>query len=134
MSHLSRLTFLGGDGMRDGRGLVPAFAQTLDVDLLRLPQFPAVFALGDGATFLLDLEERTLGVVAGRGPVALDARLAVGSIWSVWERRRAAECEEDVPGVLLVVNENLSRTIGVSGRSPHQRAHKCAGSAVKYSP
>ena len=41
-----------------------------------LSQLPALLALGNGATFALDLEEWTVGVVARRGSVALYARFA----------------------------------------------------------
>ena len=42
--------------MRYGFGILPAFAQTLDVHLLCLSELSAVFALGNGAAFLLDLK------------------------------------------------------------------------------
>ena len=68
-------TFLGWDAVRYVGGVVPALAQTLDMDLLCLAEFSAVFALGDGSALFLDLEEGTLCVVACGGPVAFDARL-----------------------------------------------------------
>jgi hypothetical protein len=57
----------------DGRPLADAF----DVNLLSLPELPAVFALGDGAALLLDLKERAVVVLAAGGAVSLNARLAI---------------------------------------------------------
>ena len=51
------------------------------MDLAGLPELAAVFTLGDGSTLFLDLEQRTVGVLAGGGAVALDAGLAVGWEW-----------------------------------------------------
>lgn len=70
-----RLTFLGRNAMRYEVGFIPAFAQTLDVHLLRLSKFSTVLALGNGTTFLLNLEQGAVSVVAGGRAVALDACL-----------------------------------------------------------
>jgi len=63
-------TFLGGR-------LGSALANALDVDLLGLTKLATVFALGDGAALLFDLEERPVKVLAGRGAVALYARFTM---------------------------------------------------------
>ena len=55
--------------------VVFASTQALDMHLFRLSQLSAVFALGNGATLLLDLVERPVGVVTCRGAMSLDAWL-----------------------------------------------------------
>ena len=49
---------------------------TFDMNLFCLPQLATVIALSDGATFLLNLEQRTVGVFAVGRPVPLNARFA----------------------------------------------------------
>ena len=71
--HRRGRTFLGWDAVRDVGGIVPALAQALDMDLFCLAELSAVFALGDGAALLLDLEERSLIVVAAGRAVAFYA-------------------------------------------------------------
>jgi hypothetical protein len=57
----------------DGRPLADAF----NVNLLGLPELPAVFALGYGAALLLDLEERAVVVLAAGGAVSLDTGFTI---------------------------------------------------------
>ena len=52
------------------------FTNTFDMNLFCFPQLATVIALGDGATFLLNLEQRTVGVFAVGRPVPLNARFA----------------------------------------------------------
>ena len=49
-----------------------------------LPQISTLLALGDRATLALDLEELSLGVVAGGSPVSLDARFAGEGVFRQW--------------------------------------------------
>ena len=53
---------------------------TLGMDPLGLAKFPALVTLGNRATFLLDLEEGPVVVIAGRRAMAFDARLASGVV------------------------------------------------------
>ena len=59
---LRQITFL-----RRGRDTLPivfGFTDTLDMNLFRFAQFTTVFTLSYGTTFLLDLEQGTVGVLA----------------------------------------------------------------------
>ena len=66
------------------------------MDPLGLAKFPALVTLGNRATFLLDLEEGPVVVIAGRRAMAFDARLAVfgkeSGIMSVGKKLRKKFC------------------------------------------
>lgn len=59
-------------------------AHALDMDLLCFAQLTAVFTLRHWASLLLDLEERSIGVFAGRRTVAFDAGLTRGRGQALW--------------------------------------------------
>lgn len=79
-----RLTFAG-------RSLAFTLADALHVHLAGLPQLSAVVALGDGAAFLLDFKQGTIGVLAGRRAVAFDAGFARGTRRSAQAGARGEE-------------------------------------------
>jgi len=77
------------------------------MDPSSLPELSTLLALGYGATFALDLEEWSFGVVAGGSSVSFDARFAGEDCFLV------VGCERDERGVpckLLVVDMNLSES------------------------
>jgi hypothetical protein len=56
--------------------LLLCLAGAFNVDLFCFAQFPAVLALCHRSAFLLDFEERAIGVLAGAGAVTFNARFA----------------------------------------------------------
>lgn len=81
------------------------------MDLAGLPELAAMFALGYGAALFLDLEQRTVGVLAGGGAMALDAGLATDGRQTVISARTDVVIRDEValPGVLLVADKNLGK-------------------------
>jgi hypothetical protein len=93
--------------------VLSTFAYALDVDLFCFSQFTAVFALGDGTAFFLNLEEGAISVFAVGRAMALDASLAGQAM-----REGGGDKEEDRPGVFLATDEDLdSRGIKKSGET-----------------
>ena len=55
------------------------------MDLLSFAQFSTMVALCDGTSFLLDLKQGAVGVLAGRGSMTLDAGVTGESLdWVAW--------------------------------------------------
>ena len=79
------------------------------MDTSCLPQFATFLALGDWTTFALDLEELSVGVVAGRSSVPFYARFADerGSFVSCCGGDNGEAKGEGVPSKLLFVDPHL---------------------------
>lgn len=78
---LGQVTFLwlGGTPL----SIILGLTDTLDVDLLSPAQLATVVALGYRSTFLFNLKQGTVGVLAGGRPVPFDACFAGGQ----WRER-----------------------------------------------
>ena len=75
------------------------------MDLLCLAKLSAVLALGNGASFLLDLVQGAVDVLAVRRAVTLDAGLAGGERGSGVRPKQVNVGEETgIPGILLVTD------------------------------
>ena len=76
------------------------------MDPSSLPELATLFALGYGAALALDLEERSLGVVAGGSSVAFDTRFT-GEGFSSAGRGGGMGGTSGVPCKLFVVDVHL---------------------------
>lgn len=105
-----QFTFLreGDSGRRGANGRLYLdllrLTHTFNVDLLCFPQLATVLALGDRTAFLLDLVQRSVGMLAVGRPVPLNTGFAEAKKDPIRLEESVSFVGERVPGVFFVAD------------------------------